>query len=232
MVERCDLPSDSEDEQTFWREYLLYNRSAGFAFVVDGEDGWSWVRPTTGTPELRGKVASWQGQKYQQTWSYAAKATYVVGEFYWRLSEGETAQVTDYHGLLQPRLRLSREQNASELTWSAGQTLDAAVLAQAFGLPESRFGGSDATPLSADMNKLGAMWQAASSKAIWIFVAVLVLLWLLESCSDDDCDNVRTTFGEASTEFRECQRASSGARVGGGSRGGSWGGYSSGGGHK
>ena len=33
-----------DDEQTFWREYLLYHRSEGFAFLVDAEDGWSWTR--------------------------------------------------------------------------------------------------------------------------------------------------------------------------------------------
>ena len=35
---------DDDDEQTFWREYLLYHRSEGFAFLVDAEDGWSWAR--------------------------------------------------------------------------------------------------------------------------------------------------------------------------------------------
>ena len=233
MVERCDLPTGGEDEQTFWREYLVYNQSEGFAFIVDAEDGWSWVRPITGAPGLRGTVAQWQGERYQQKWEYSAKVTYVIGEFYWKLAEGETAQVTDYHGLIQPRLRLSRERTASELTWSAGQTLDAAVLAKAFGLPATRFGGGgDAAPLSTQMQQLGSMWQAASSKAVWIFVAIFVLLWVLESCGDNECDNVRASFGEASAEYRECQRTSSGSRVGSGSRGGSWGGYSSGGGHK
>ncbi|MFO1338379.1 MAG: hypothetical protein U1F53_09090 [Burkholderiaceae bacterium] len=49
-MERCDLlgPGDDSEEQSFWREYLLYHRTAGFAFLVDAEDGWSWVRPMTG----------------------------------------------------------------------------------------------------------------------------------------------------------------------------------------
>ena len=40
-AERREVPEDDEDESVFWREYLLYHRSAGFAFLVDAEDGWS-----------------------------------------------------------------------------------------------------------------------------------------------------------------------------------------------
>jgi uncharacterized membrane protein YgcG len=55
-------------------------------------------------------------------------------------------------------------------------------------------------------------------------------LAVLATCSGDDCDDVRKTFGAASTEYQQCKRSSgSGYR---GSGGGSYGGYSSGGGHK
>ena len=53
-LERCDLPESGEDEQTFWREYLLFSRMEGFAFLVDTEDGWSVVRPITGAPSNAG----------------------------------------------------------------------------------------------------------------------------------------------------------------------------------
>ena len=35
---------DDDDSQEFWREYLLYHRTGGFAFIVDAQDGWSWDR--------------------------------------------------------------------------------------------------------------------------------------------------------------------------------------------
>ena len=57
-VERCEVPTSDEDEQTFWREYLLYHRTEGFAFLVDAEDGWSWTAPLTGVPERAGTGAS------------------------------------------------------------------------------------------------------------------------------------------------------------------------------
>ncbi len=65
-----------------------------------------------------------------------------------------------------------------------------------------------------------------------LFVAMVFLMIVLSRCGGgDDCDEVRRTFGAASTEFQQCEqnRAAGGtARLGGGS----YGGYSSGGGHK
>ena len=53
-MERCELPEDPHDDTVFWREYLLYHRTEGFAFLVDSEDGWSWVRPISGAPKSLG----------------------------------------------------------------------------------------------------------------------------------------------------------------------------------
>ena len=57
---------------------------------------------------------------------------------------------------------------------------------------------------------------------------------LLRGCSRrDDCQSYKDAYGEASSEYQQCQRNSSGSGVRIGSGGGSYGGYSSGGGgHK
>jgi hypothetical protein len=48
-------------------------------------------------------------------------------------------------------------------------------------------------------------------------------------CDDQrDCSQLRASYGEASTEYQNCLRGSSGGRTGGGS----FGGFSSGGSHK
>ena len=44
-VERCEVDVAPGDEQVAWREYLLYHREAGFSFLVDAEDGWSFATP-------------------------------------------------------------------------------------------------------------------------------------------------------------------------------------------
>ena len=226
-LERCTLPAPGDDdEQVFWREYLLYHREHGFAFLVDSdEDGWSGVRPITGTPAGQGERVSWRGVTYKKGYSYRAKVTWVLGEFYWRVRRGETAQVTDYAGVGKASAqRLSMEQSAGEVVWSAGQTLDAAAVAKAFGMPSHAAFKRDTAPLAA------AGGTAALSRTAVLLGLFVLLMIALVTCSDDGCDDVRRAFGEASNEYQQCLRtAGSGStRIGGGS----WGGYSSGGGHK
>jgi Domain of unknown function (DUF4178) len=220
MVERCNIPQDSDDETTYWREYLLYHQKAGFAFVVDAEDGWSWVRPLTGAPQVRGTQAQWEGVSYAQRYHYTAVVTWVQGEFYWRVKRDERALVTDY---AVARKRLSREQTGNEVTWSAGEAVDAAVLAKAFGVPIT----SSAPTISLDTSPLSTFSSNLTNKFVWLVVAVFVLLFILDSCSDD-CADVKSAFGANSAEYQQCKRSGgSGLRSGG-----SYGGYSSGGGHK
>ncbi len=223
--ERCDIPDSSEDETSFWREYLLFNRTEGFAFLVDTNEGWSWVKPLTGVPTVRGDSAQWQGRNFKKKWAYAAKVTWVQGEFYWRVQRDERAHVTDYEGTGSGAAgRLSREQAGNEVTWSAGETLDATEVASAFGIaPAARAAlQRDVAPVSFGVS--------GASKALLIFFVIVVLMILMAQCSSDDCDDVRQTFGAASTEYQQCQRnAAAGQRT----SGGAFGGWTSGsGGHK
>ncbi|MBK6471563.1 MAG: DUF4178 domain-containing protein [Betaproteobacteria bacterium] len=223
-LERCDIPGPGDDETSFWREYLLYNTTAGFAFIVDTEDGWSWVRPITGAPAVRGETARWDGVDYRQRWAYAAKVTWVQGEFYWRVQRDERAHVTDYEGSGSAATkRLSREQTAAEVTWSAGETLPAATVADAFGLARSAL-PTDVVPT--------AFKASGVPRALIIFLVVMFAVVLFSQCGDDECAEIKNTFGAASAEFQQCQRnraSGSGTRTGGGSYGG-W--SSGGGGHK
>jgi Domain of unknown function (DUF4178) len=229
--ERCDVPESSEDETSFWREYLLYNRLLGFAFLVDSNEGWSWVKPITGAPTVRGNSAQWQGKTYTRRYAYAAQSTWVQGEFYWRVKSGERALVVDYEEASGGRL--SREQIGPEVTWSAGSTVAAAEVADAFGIaPAARAGlQRDAAPLSSSSSHVLRNLLVA-------VVLVILVLALISQCSRDRCSDVQQTFGTASAEYQQCQRASGsgGYRTGGGyggSSGGSYGGNrSSGGGHK
>ena len=227
-LERCDIPAPGDDEETsFWREYLLFNSTAGFAFLVDSNDGWSWVRPITGAPALRSGQATWENVVYRQKWDYDAKVTWVQGEFYWRIERDERARVTDFEGTGSAAAkRLSREQTRSEVTWSAGETLMSAAVAEAFAIaPDSRGAlQRDVVPTS--------FKAAGVPKALLIFVAVLAVVMVLSMCSDDECDKIKSTFGAASAEFQQCARnrgSGTSGRVGGGSFGG-W--SSGGGGHK
>ncbi|RZJ09941.1 MAG: DUF4178 domain-containing protein [Rubrivivax sp.] len=220
--ERCDIPEDAEDEQSFWREYLLFNRLAGFAFLVDTNEGWSLVRTLTGAPEsVRGGV-QWQGRTYSQRWVYGAKTTNVLGEFYWPVRLDDRVQVTDFSTSDGSHL-LSREQQGPEVTWSGGQTLSAETVQKAFSLtaPAAQF----TRDASAFKNTSGRLLR----NVVVGLVLMVLLFALLRACSSDDCKRYKDSFGETSTEYQQCR---TNAR-GGGYYGGSYGGYSSGGGgHK
>jgi hypothetical protein len=221
-VERCE---EGEDEQSFWREYLLYHREEGFAFLVDAEDGWSWSAPITGVPTPSGKGVRYQGAQYREMYRYTGRTTYVLGEFYWQLKRGERTHNTDYQGPGGKRLNL--EATDGEQVWSAGETLNAADVAKAFRLaPEASAAlKRDAGPTSG--NAAGLLAKIF----FWVFIVVVLLM--LFRCSDDDrrdCEPLRANYGEASQEYQSCLASNRG----GGYRtsGGSWGGFSSGGGHK
>jgi hypothetical protein len=224
-VERCEV---GEDEQSFWREYLLYHREEGFAFLVDAEDGWSWAAPITGVPTQAGENMRYQGALYRKLYNYAGRVTYVLGEFYWQLKRGELTDNTDYRGTGNASSkRLNREVTDGEVVWSAGETLAADAVIKAFRLAPDKSAAMqrDATPTSGNAASLLAK--------VFFWVFVIVVLLMLFRCSDDNdsnCDGLRQSYGEASQEYQNClaSNRSGGYRTGGGS----FGGFSSGGGHK
>ncbi len=231
-MERCDLPSteDEDFERTFWREYLLYHPQEGFVFLVDAEDGWSWMKPLTGAPRLKDDLALWAGQSYKRRWSYPAKTLCVLGEFYWQPHQDDFIQVMDYHGQGSARRhRMSREQQDQEVVWSGGELIEASTLMGAFAIPASQRAAfkRDAAPFALERTFLrdpGVLIGGA-----------LILLFVLSAafCTNDSCKDARSVFGESSAEYQQCLRQSTRSGGGGSGSGGSWGGFSSsGGGHK
>lgn len=191
-----------DDEHFGWSEYLLFNKKRGFSFLVDAEDGWSMVRPTTGAPTMAesGSRATYLGKIYQQQYAYNAETSYVAGEFYWQVQRGQKTFNRDFAA---GTSLLSMERSANELTWSSGSKIDSATVAAAFNLGgrQDMFKRNDASPVSA-ASSMGC------GTIILIIVVIIILLIILSTCSSSS--------GSGATR----------------SAGGSYGGYSSGGGHK
>jgi endogenous inhibitor of DNA gyrase (YacG/DUF329 family) len=189
-----------DDEHFGWSEYLLYNSQRGFSFLVDAEDGWSMVRPTSGAPKLAkgGMQASYLGTTYRQLYAYKAETSYVAGEFYWKVERGQRTSNRDFAN---GNALLSMERDAREITWSSGNKIDSAQVAAAFKLAgrAEMFKRGDASPLS-------AQWSWSSILLVAFIVAVILLIVVPV-----------VLFGHVQS---------------GSTSGGSFGGYSSGGGHK
>jgi ribosomal protein S27E len=210
-----DSDDDGYDESFGWSEYLLYNAKAGFQFLVDAEDGWSLVKPTTGAPVAKSsRLVTYQGASYTQQYTYKAETNYVAGEFYWRVERGQQTHNEDYAN---GKLVLSREQSAGssgqEVTWSIGSKLEAATVASAFKLQsrapdfQRSASGSDVGPTSTGSRSVQVVF--------WVLVVLIFLFFEFRGCMQRDCDPQR-------------ENCATSAR----SSGGSYGGYSSGGGHK
>jgi ribosomal protein S27E len=196
-------PGD-EDEHFGWDEYLLYNRKRGFIFLVDSTDGWSVVKPATGAPAYAAGApsASYLGTTYQLQYSYHAETTYVAGEFYWPVERGQKTFNRDF---AKGKSVLSLEETPRERTWSVGNQIDSDTVAKAFKLEGKKelLKRGDAGPTSG-----GASGGIGCGTIMLIILLLLILTALLKACDDE------------------------GSGSGSSWRGGSYGGYSSGGSHK
>lgn len=220
FLERCTL---GDEEQYFWREYLLFNRQQGFAFLVDSDEGWSLVRVLTGAPELQGASVLWQGQPFHLKESYSAATTHVLGEFYWKVRRDERGEVSDY---TRGEQVLSRERSGQEVSWSLGRKMDASEVIAGFGLDPAQ-----SRRVQKDVQLTGA---GDTMKGVVVFgIVALLLVLLVKACSDEPCDSTRQRFGAQSLEHQQClANQRSGGYYRGGS-GGNWsGGGFGGGGHK
>ena len=207
---RMGYEPNDPDEGFGWEEYLLYNAKAGFIFLLDATDGWSVVKPATGAPVGKsGSSVSYLGTHYTLQTAYTAETGYAAGEFYWPVVRGQKTNNQDYAS---GKSVLSREQLGKEITWSVGSKVDYTLVASAFKIKDNAqdFKRADATPFAA-AGGIGAIG--------WIIIVciVLVVLVSITRCSPgSSCD----------PQTQNC--SSSGART----SGGSYGGYSGGGGHK
>jgi hypothetical protein len=195
-----------DDEHFGWSEYLLYNQKRGFSFLVDSEEGWSLVRPTTGAPNMTSSGASnasYMGTNYALKYSYTAETNYVCGEFYWLVQRGQTTKNKDFAN---GKRLLSMEQSPTELVWSSGDQMASEVVAKAFKLEGKQ------ELLKRDVAPFSAAKSMGIGTIIVVLVVTLILLSVLGRCSS------------CNPQVENCSSSRS--------SGGSYGGFSGGGGHK
>ena len=233
-MERMELMSAGSDEAEAWREYLLYNRTEGFAFLVDTNEGWSVVRVLTGAPEVQRRSGDVVRHPVSAALDVHVREHLRAGRV---LLEGRGAasstQHEDYEGSASGhRAFLSKESTPGETTWSAGESIPA------------RDGGEHLRP-RADGGARSC--SAAGPPSLGSLVGAGGLIsWPTLSADPvrrDRCCSPgaaatraatqRRAFGAYSAEYQQCKArsaAGTGAYYG---TGGAWGGYSSGGGgHK
>ena len=122
-----------------WREYLLAGELGTYRWLTEYDNHWNVVevlaQPPAGAGAQEIAEVRWSGESFRHFASSPnAEVVYVLGEFTWRVQRGERNRVVDY---VAPPLLLSRESNASELSWSLGRYVEPAVIASAFRPPRA-----------------------------------------------------------------------------------------------
>jgi hypothetical protein len=173
-------PGD-DDESFGWDEYLLYNAKRGFAFLVDAEDGWSLVRPTTGAPSLgpNGQSAVYLNEGYKLLYAYDAETNYVAGEFYWPVERGQKTFNRDFAkgGNL-----LSMEESPNEVTWSSGTKISSDTVAAAFNLRDkaAMMKRGDSGPVTPRGGGAGM----GCGTIVLLLIIILIVLLVIKACSN------------------------------------------------
>ena len=128
------------DQKYYWTEYLLYNPKAGFRWLVDSDDHWSFAEPiAAGDVTVNPKTVVYQGKTYRIYSAAKAIVEFVSGEFYWKVQVGETVGTADY---IAPPEGISKEtsgvKHTKEVNYSHARYMPVAEVEQAFnvkGLP-------------------------------------------------------------------------------------------------
>ena len=162
-----------------WQEYLLHHPNEGFRWLVEAEGHWNWVSPVSKPPRYQVGLPSLThgGEQYRRYSAGSAETRYVIGEFTWKVSVGETWEIIDF--VAPPRL-LSRESSHNETSWSISEYLPPEEVAAAFRLKTALpaplgIGANQPNPRHENHRRVCRnFWKllalAVLAQALWFFV--------------------------------------------------------------
>lgn len=105
--------SDGSDD---WHEYLLFNPYVGYRWLVEWQGEWQFGTMLLDRPTVSAASVTWRDQRFTRDDSgQAVETKAVVGEFYWRITTGDTARCLTY---TRRDVTLSREEVEGEVNWT------------------------------------------------------------------------------------------------------------------
>ena len=157
-------------EGDWWpfEEYLLYRAGLGYRWLVRSDGHWSYAQPiATGAVETTVKGARYDGVDFLRFQNSDLRVDQVLGEFYWKVQQGE--QVTSEDCIAPPAM-VSRESNATEENWSLGTYLTSTQVIAAFAPIALPIGDGDGiAPNQPDA------WKTAATVLSLAFLALIAL---------------------------------------------------------
>jgi len=162
-----------------WQEYLLHHPEEGFRWLVESKGHWNWVSTISKPPHYQVGLpaAMHNGEAYSRFSEGSAVTRYVIGEFTWKISVGETWETIDF---IAPPKMLSREACHNEITWSLGEYLPTEEVAAAFKLKVPLpapvgIGTNQPNPRRESHRKVcSSFWKflalAVVTQLLWVFI--------------------------------------------------------------
>lgn len=170
MVRSCTV----EGMRYPWEEYLLFNKTRGFAWLMQSNGHWVYLTPiAAGDVSLSPRVAAhYKGRRYKAFQSVTAVTESVLGEFYWEVHAGEMAQAVEY---VAPPYSVNEDATDNEVTYTHGEYLPLSVIEDAFqvkkGLPLPR----GVAPSQPNPYRSTSAWKWAG---IWITALVALFVFV------------------------------------------------------
>ena len=112
-----------------WTEYLLYNPTQGFLWLVEADEGWNISETLNDWPRLD---RNRQPQGYGKLYDYGGQVKVASGAFYWRVRNGDLNYYSDYRDG-QSR-KIGSELNSHEMAWTRSAPIAYREIADAFNL--------------------------------------------------------------------------------------------------
>ena len=171
-----------------WTEYLLYNPTQGFRWLVRNQGHWSFVESVPLAKAVRssttrairignssGQQATYDGQGFKLYDKGTAYVRFVVGEFYWKVTTDESVHTEDY--IAPPRMlsfETTRGDKGQEINVSLGTYLTIEEVEAAFKLQDlpRPFGVGTIQPLPSRADVWGMWICFASLLAVLDFIFV------------------------------------------------------------
>ncbi|RYZ36673.1 MAG: DUF4178 domain-containing protein [Myxococcaceae bacterium] len=149
-----------------WLEYLLYHPARGFTWLMESTGHWVFLKPlAAGDAEVVPHVSAfYEGRRYKAFQSVEAVTDAVVGEFYWKVTKGETAHATEY---VAPPYSLSEDATDNEVTYTHGEYLTPEQVRDAFKLKEPLPRPRGIAP-SQPNKRRAALWTTLKWTAVWL----------------------------------------------------------------